>query len=37
VGIDDNGNSYQFAQSNSLKDLKIVISKEDYENYLSYA
>lgn len=37
VGTHDNGNSYQFAQSNDLANLRIVISKEDYENYLSYA
>lgn len=41
VGTHDNGKSYQFAPSNepSIKpaDLRIVISKEDYENYLSYA
>lgn len=33
----DNGNSYHFAQASNLANLSIVISKEDYENYLSYA
>lgn len=37
VGTHDNGNSYQFAQSNELVNLRIMISKEDYENYLLYA
>lgn len=41
VGTHDNGKSYQFAPSNEPstepENLRIVISKEDYENYLSYA